>query len=373
MARRLVKDLGIARRLLVKGGPPVNLIVFVTSRCNLLCRHCFYWEELNLKKDELTLEEFQAVARSLPNLLSVSLTGGEPYLRKDLPEIAEAFERFSHVRNLQIPSNGLLVDKTVERAEQLLQRVRRARVATGVSLDGPPDVHDHVRQNPKSFARAVETLHELKKLKPHFSNLSVGVALTVSAANQHRLDEFFDYLERELQPDAVTVTLARGKPLDPSLMEVDPEIYRRFSRRALRYRREHRLRDGWMDRLVIAKEAGVYRLVSEAAGAERRVSPCYAGELIGVLSETGEVYLCETLDRRMGNIRDFGGDLAALWRSARAEAARRFQNELGCQCTYECAMSVNALFNPRRGMRILTEAWRDGKRGVSAPPPAGGG
>lgn len=359
MARRLVKDLGIAGRLLVKSGLPVSLIAFVTSRCNLLCRHCFYWEELNRPKDELTLEEFQAVARSLPNLLSVSLTGGEPYLRRDLPEIAEAFERSSHVRNLQIPSNGLQVDKTVERAEQLLQRVRRARVATGVSLDGPPDIHDHIRQNPKSFARAVETLHELKRLKPRYPNLSVGVALTVSAANQHRLDEFFDYLERELRPDAVTITLARGKPLDPSLTAVDPEIYRRFSRRAVRYRREHRLTDAWTDRLVIAKEAGVYRLISEAAGVERRVSPCYAGELIGVLSETGEVYLCETLDRGMGNVRDFGGDFAALWRSAQAGGARRFQKELGCQCTYECAMSVNALFNLRRGAGILAEAWRD--------------
>ena len=90
--RRVTRNLGIASRLFIKQGLPVNLIFFVTSKCNLLCRHCFYWEELNLPKNELSLDEIEKVARSLPNLLSLSLTGGEPYLRPDLPDIAAAFE-----------------------------------------------------------------------------------------------------------------------------------------------------------------------------------------------------------------------------------------------------------------------------------------
>ncbi len=362
MPASLVRDARIASRLLNKSGLPVNLIAFVTSRCNLLCRHCFYWKELNQKKDELRLEEFETIARSLPNLLSLSLTGGEPYLRPDLPEIAEAFDRHSHVRNLQIPSNGFLVEKTIERASSLLRRVRNARVSTGVSLDGPKDIHDQVRQNPKSFDRAVETLRGLKELKRDHPNLSVGVALTVSAANQDRLEEFFDYLETQLQPDAVTITLARGNPMDSSLKQVDLGIYRRFAQRAIDYRRRNRLTDTWMDRMVIAKEEETYRLVSEAARADARISACYAGELIGVLSETGEVYLCETLDRSLGNVRDFDGDLAALWRSKAADSARRYQKKLGCQCTYECAMSVNTLFNPRRAQRIIRRAARRSPR-----------
>lgn len=365
-------DLQIARRLLVRAGPPVNLIFFVTSRCNLLCSHCFYWEELNGNKRELTLEEIEKISRSLPNLLSVSLTGGEPYLRKDLPEIAAAFERNSRVRNLQIPSNGLLVDKTLERAESLLEKVRRARVCTGVSLDGPRDVHNEIRRDTRSFDRALETLAGLKALKPRFPNLSVGVALTVTAANQDRLDEFFDFVEERLRPDAVTITLARGEPMDPRLKQVDLAVYRRFSQRVLAYRRRHRLTDGWTDRLVIAKEAETYELIGEAAVADRRIAPCYAGELIGVLSETGEVRLCETLDRSMGNVRDFDCDLTALWSAAQAESARRYQHHLGCQCTYECAMSVNSLFNPRRAVRIAARARRtDARRRPDRDPAVG--
>ena len=353
MLKQVFRDARIATRLVYKPGLPVSLIFFVTSRCNLLCTHCFYWEELNKKKDELTLPEIERISRSLPNLLTLSLTGGEPYLRADLPDIAAIFETHSKVRNIQIPSNGLLVDQVVSRVEELMKKVRRARVSTGVSLDGPEDIHNKIRQNPKSFGRALETLVELKKLKPHFPNLSVGIALTVSSANQDRLDEFYDFIERELQPDAVTITLVRGKPIDPSLRNVDLALYREFSQRVMRYRRDHRLTDGWIDRLVMAKEEETYRLIGEAAQAERRISPCYSGELIGILSETGEVYVCETLDQSMGNIRDYGGDFAKLWRSERAGEGRRFQNELGCQCTYECAMSVNSLFNPKRALRIL--------------------
>ena len=111
-----------------------------------------------------------------------------------------------------------------------------------------------------------------------------------------------------------------------------------------------------MDRLVIAKEEETYRLIGEAAEANGRISPCFGGELIGVLSETGEVYPCEILDRSMGNVRDFDCDLAALWKARAAADARSYQKELGCQCTYECAMSVNALFHPGRSLRIAARS-----------------
>ncbi|MFQ5739100.1 MAG: radical SAM protein [Acidobacteriota bacterium] len=358
MSPGLIADAKIASRLFLKRGLPVNLIFFVTSRCNLLCTHCFYWEELNKPKEELNLDEIERISRSLPNLLSLSLTGGEPYLRPDLPDIAAAFERNSQVRNIQIPSNGLLVDKTIQRTEELLRKVRRARVCTGISLDGPEAIHNSIRQNARSFGRALESLAELKKLKPSFPNLSVGVAFTVTAANQQHLDEFYRFVSEDLEPDAITITLARGSPLDPSLTEVDLSLYNRFYEKVLQYRKAHGFCSRWSDRIVIAKEEETYRLVSEAARSQSRVSPCYGGELIGVLAETGDVHVCETLDRSMGNVRDFGCDFAALWESQQAEAGRLFQKTLGCQCTYECAMSVNTLFNPRRALRIARNSFR---------------
>lgn len=353
MTPGLVDDLKIAGRLFTKRGLPVNLIFFVTSRCNLLCTHCFYWEELNKKKDELRLEEIERLARSLPNLLSLSLTGGEPYLRPDLPDIALAFEHHSKVRNIQIPSNGLLVDKTIARLEEMMRKVVRTRVCTGVSLDGPEEIHNRIRQNDHSFQKAVETLRAMQKLQKSFPNLHVGVALTISAANQNRLDEFYRYVAEELRPDGITITLVRGKPIDPDLKEVDLRVYREFSQRVIAYRKAHSRSDGWKDRMVIAKEAETYRLITDAASADHRISPCYGGELIAILNETGEVFPCETLRQSMGNVRDFDCDFRRLWNGKLAADGRRYQKELGCQCTYECAMSVNTLFNPARLVNIV--------------------
>jgi MoaA/NifB/PqqE/SkfB family radical SAM enzyme len=356
MSGSALRDLQVASRLVWKRGLPASLIFFVTSKCNLACRHCFYWRELNQKRDELTLTEIEKITRSVPNLLTVSLTGGEPYLRPDLPDIAAAFERNSHVRNIQIPSNGFAVDLTLKRAGELLAKVRTARVATGVSLDGPPEIHNEIRQNAQSYDRALETLRGLKGLKQAHPNLSVGVALTLSAANQERIMDFYREIAETLAPDAITLTLVRGNPIDPELKVVDLEKYAQISEEIIRYRRAHRPINAWTDRLVIAKEHETYRLVLETASAARRVSPCYAGHLVGILNETGQVYLCETLDRTMGNVRDFGCDFSALWSSDAADAARRYQVELGCHCTYECATSVNSLFNPRRAWRILKES-----------------
>lgn len=352
-------ELRIAGRLLIKGGPPVNLIFFVTSRCNLLCRHCFFWEELNgPKNEELSLDDIARVSRSVPNLLSLSLTGGEPYLRADLPAIAALFEQYSAVRNIQIPSNGFLPDRIVASTEEMLGEVTRARVCTGVSLDGPPEIHNHLRGNEKSYQRALETFHGLKKLKRHFPNLSVGLAITFSAANQSRITEFFREVTLNLEPDAVTVTLVRGEPIGEELTAVDLDLYERFTAEVIAHRQAHPLTDGWTDRLVIAKEEATYRLVREAAAATRRIVPCYAGELLAVLRETGEVYPCETLDKPMGNVREFGGNLAELWKSPAASEVRRYQRELGCQCTYECAMGQNALFTPSRALRLLGRSLR---------------
>lgn len=358
--RQTLQAVKIGSRLVHKKGLPVSLIFFVTSRCNLLCTHCFYWEELNKRKNELTLDEIRKICQSLPDLLTVSLTGGEPFLRPDLPDIAEAFEQNSHVSNIQIPSNGLLVEKTLNSVEQIMQKVRHARVSTGVSLDGPKEIHNQIRQNPASFDLALETLKGLKKLKVYFPNLSVGVALTVSSANQTQLDDFYRFIEEKLQPDALTITLVRGNPIDPSLKKVDMDTYQKFSRRVIRYRESHRLTDTWKDRLVIAKERETYNLIREAAGATSRISPCYGGQLIGILSEVGDVRVCETLDKKMGNVRDFGCNFAALWKGRLAEEGRFFQKQLQCQCTYECAMSVNTLFNPRRAFNIFRHALRDG-------------
>ena len=98
-----------------------DLILFVTDRCNMKCDHCMFWERIDNPGDELSLEQMGNIARSTPPLRTLSLTGGEPFLRNDLVRILEIFYQFNHTHHIQVNTNGLLM----ERMETNRQKGRR--------------------------------------------------------------------------------------------------------------------------------------------------------------------------------------------------------------------------------------------------------
>src|SRR5438876_44566 len=70
-----------------RGMKPVYLIVGLTYDCNSFCRTCFNWEQLRKHKEqELSLEELQKTFATMGDLLFVVMSGGEPFLRRDLPD-----------------------------------------------------------------------------------------------------------------------------------------------------------------------------------------------------------------------------------------------------------------------------------------------
>jgi MoaA/NifB/PqqE/SkfB family radical SAM enzyme len=88
-----------------------TVIFFVTSICNAKCRTCFYWEELNQRGD-LTWDEIRKLAFSMPPFTDLWLSGGEPMLRRDLTDIIHLFHTHNGVRWVNLPTNGLLPERT---------------------------------------------------------------------------------------------------------------------------------------------------------------------------------------------------------------------------------------------------------------------
>ena len=71
---------------------PVQFTLFVTSRCNLRCKMCFYWEPIeNSSRGEISLDEIKKISQSMPNFTWLLIGGREPFNRKDLPEIVKIF------------------------------------------------------------------------------------------------------------------------------------------------------------------------------------------------------------------------------------------------------------------------------------------
>lgn len=89
-----LKTLPSFARSLITGDRPVYAHFALTDRCDMQCRACSIWRRKNAY-DELPLPEIQALAGVLRSIgcIQVSLGGGEPALRDDLPDILRAFLR----------------------------------------------------------------------------------------------------------------------------------------------------------------------------------------------------------------------------------------------------------------------------------------
>ncbi|HUT98113.1 MAG TPA: radical SAM protein [bacterium] len=354
-------------RFIEPAGLPLQLIVFVTGRCNCRCGHCFYGREVERAAPGPTLEEFGKIARSSGPLLWLSLTGGEPFLREDLPEITRLFVAHAGLRNLTLPTNGLATDRILESTERILRLHPRLQVVVYLSLDGPREVHDALRGVDGCFDRALETWRGLKELKKRHRRLNLAPVTTICGSNSALLGEFFDWLLAELEPDDVVLNMLRGTTPDRWEGFFDPQDYVAFQEKKDRALVEGRLPHFTLNRLglLAAKERYQWRLILSILEERRQVIPCLGGTLSAVVSETGYLYPCETLmgspeddplqrehfcrhsAAAIGNLAEADWNLRKLWWSKRAEEIRRHVARGHCWCTYECAWTTSILFNPR--------------------------
>ena len=67
-----------------------------------IASHCFYKSELNKKEEELSLQQIKTIAKTLKHpLKTLMITGGEPFLRNDVPEICGAFLKITGQEEFQ--------------------------------------------------------------------------------------------------------------------------------------------------------------------------------------------------------------------------------------------------------------------------------
>lgn len=347
---------GLARR-----GPPVHLTLFVTGACNARCRHCFHWEEVAAAVRGPSVEQVQALADSsarLGPLLWVSFGGGEPMLRRDLPELARAFGAHG-LRHLAIPTNGLVEGWQHDTVDRINAENPDTYLSVSVSFDGTPEIHDSIRQVENGHARSMESVRAYKRQQADGrDNLGVGIIVTVTQENQHVLAGHLEELVDELQPDNVTVNLARGTAMEQHLLDVDLMRYREVVATKQRLMDEGRLPyfDFPMARLAVARDRMMYEHVARVAEGDTSVHlPCTAGSLSAVVFEDGSVHPCEMLGEPLGELSEVDWQLDRLWHEAEAKALRRKIKDTRCTCTWECAQADNVLFGPRAWPAL---AWR---------------
>jgi MoaA/NifB/PqqE/SkfB family radical SAM enzyme len=337
---------------------PIQLTFFLTRKCNARCPFCFYLSRRDAPPDpELTLDEIRKVSASLGKLLWLAFSGGEVFLREDLAAITKAFYENNKPSIILLPTNGLLPDRIREQTEAILKECPKSTVAVKVSLDGPEEVHDSLRRVPGAFRMALETCEKLRPLLGRYPNFELGINTVFCSANQGCMDGLIDFVEGLKGIRTHTVSLVRGEVAEEGLKEVDLAVYQRTIEKLeanLKRSRIGRYRFRG-SRLKTAQDILQRRLIHDTARKNERLIPCYAGKLTLVLTETGDLYPCESFTNRMGNVRDWGYDVKKLFSGSAARAAVRAVRESGCHCTHECYMMMNILFNPARYPSLIRE------------------
>jgi len=156
-------------------------IIAVTYRCNAHCTMCYTWRHPSDKKLEISAKDLV----SLPQMIRLNVTGGEPFLKDDLGEILEVVKK--KARRVVISTNGFLTKRTLEVMS------RHKDVGIRISVDGMEEVHDAIRGFKGANQKSLETLRGLKDL----GLKDLGIAVTISDQNATDLVPLFRLAERE--------------------------------------------------------------------------------------------------------------------------------------------------------------------------------
>ena len=304
---------------------PVDGLVAVTYRCNARCAMCNIWQAK--PPEELRPEAYSALPASLTSL---NLTGGEPFMRDDLPEIVGSVVDACPKANIIISTNGLLPDRIEEQIKRILSVASDIGVA--VSLDGIGEMHDRIRGVKNAYETTMRSISLLKQLGVK----GLRIAFTITPENVGHFSKVYELSKKEGAEFTCAITHASPhyfqitetlEPVDQTLLEREIGIVAKQELRSWSPKRWARAY--FMAGLLAYARSG------------NRILPCHAASDFFFLDPAGSVYPCNVLDTELGNVRERSAD--AILDSPAATEARAAVR--GCR---ECWMVCTARTAIRR-------------------------
>jgi radical SAM protein with 4Fe4S-binding SPASM domain len=303
--RKAVSPPRVPRAGEAPGPRPLYAVWELTMKCDQPCEHCGSRAGA-ARIQELSTEEILKVADSLEELgtREVALIGGEAYLRPDLPKIVEHLAKKGMRVSLQTGGRAF----HAERAKTLKAA---GLYGVGVSIDGPPKIHDRLRGNLGSYAAAMKALDNARE---------AGMVVTSNAQiNRLNYQHLWELVEALWKKDAiawqVALTVPMGRAADrpdwllepymivdvvDTLAAIQLEGIRRYTGK------------GEPFNIFVGNNIGYYgphetTLRSRPGGRESFWQGCRAGQYVIGIESDGKVKGCPSLPTEPyvgGNVRD---------------------------------------------------------------------
>lgn len=305
----------------------------ITERCNKHCLHCYQ----NVHPfSELPLDDLEAILLKMDEALkkwnlkgSLSLTGGEPLVRKD-----ELFALMDHINRIDsfayydILTNGSLVSDDIATELKGHRKLRRVQV----SLEGSSAATNDIIRGEGSFKETVAAIRKMKR-----NGLIVSVMTTISRLNYQDIPNLFALLQNEGVDTFALERLipeGKGKELRDQLLSPDElrELYENVYQMAIKS-------DG--TRILLYRP-----LFAQIAPDDPTVGAlCSAGNNALTIMPDGTVYPCRRLPISIGNI--LTDSLFSIWYDSEVLWNIRNPENLGGKCR-DCDLLANC-----RGCRAM--------------------
>jgi len=337
---------------------PVLLNILVTSVCDMRCTHCFFTDELDdrpRKKLQMKTNEIDRIAETLGGNLGVLiLAGGEPFTRKDLPEIVSSFYRHNNLESVYLMSNGQIQKRIFPDVARILEECPNLNVTVAMGIDGLQDQHDKIRQKQGSWTIAIETARELKAMKKQYPRLDLQTCTCFMHSNQDTIFDWYEFLKHDLKPDKVNFNYIRPPSADPIELDIDKSRYAKLANMIDDDSRHAAIKNNYGGNAGFFKAAidiYMHGLITKTQETQQAQLTCYAGTAGAVIYDEGTLSSCENL-APIGNLRDHNWDFQGLWLSPEMKARRKHAAN-GCFCTHESNCYYPSLpFNPKHLIQI---------------------
>ncbi|MHC4938824.1 MAG: radical SAM protein [Planctomycetota bacterium] len=324
------------RRGTASDGLPYKLTLILNGNCPTRCSFCSIWKTPS--PGEMTPAEWDKVFAGAPKTVWANLSGGEIFMRDDLPEILAALtNRMPNLYLVDFPTTGWYPDPVVDACRQLVDGGVR-KVLVTVSLDGPPDLHDRLRGREGAHARACAAMKRLRD--EALPRVRAFFGMTLLPENHDRVEE----------------TKRAACDLVPGL--TDEDFHFNIGMESGHYYRNEGAgtkppkavldvlraegRDGY-DPVSLLERAYQSR-VEEFLEIGRSPVPCAALRASVFVDAQGVVYPCSIYSRPLGSLREHDYRLRAVLALAEAQSARQAVVEDACPGCWTPCEAYQSLF-----------------------------
>ncbi len=329
---------------------PANITLSLLYSCNSRCNTCNVYKK---RVRNFSLEEYKKLFESLKNApYWFTLSGGEPFLRKDIAEIAKVAYDICKPGIINIPTNGSLNKVIYDRVHEMVEYCKSTEIIINLSLDQVGEKHDKIRGYPGNWERALLTYEQLKKLTT-YPNFTLGIHTVISNLNVGEFQEIYKELI-QLEPDSYITEIAEERVELGTIDESITPGYEEYSN-VINFLLEEMNKNKQKGIAAVTQAFRIeyYQFVKDWLKKQDQMIPCKAGVISAQVSPDGEIWPCCIRADSMGNLREENYDFLKIWKSSEAYKIRKSIKFKECHCPLANAGYTNILSSPKFMTKVI--------------------